>query len=188
MSGVVTPEASAIHWSALFSWSIAIACAVIALGKQRRVRALAPPPTPQLLRELGVERAPAELAELDELDEVTRRLAIAELNQRLGDVSFELGVMPSTFAALIRIVLASGSGLALVGFLTATDLPVMLRALRLAAAASAGLVGALVIGIIGRLAKDNAREIRESWDGSSRDFGKALGTSLAAAESRESSR
>lgn len=183
MSGIGTPEASAMHWSALFSWSIAIACTLFAFAKRRRLEQLAPPPTRELLHELGVEGSPA-----DHLDEVSRRLAIAELNQRLSDVSFELGVMPSTFAALIRIVLASGSGLALVAFLTATDLPVMLRALRLAAAASAGLVGAMVIGTLGRSAKVDAREIREKWDVSSRDIGKALGTSLAGPQSREISR
>ena len=123
-----------------------------------------------------------------DLDDNARRLAIAELNQRLSDIAFELEVLPSTFTALVRISLASGSGLALVGFLTAVDLPPTLRAIRLAVAAAAGLIGALVVAIVGRSAKKDAREIRGKWDASSREVGKTLGTALASAESRPNSR
>ncbi len=143
---------------------------------------LSPPSSRTLLRELAVDIEPAAL------DDVARRLAIAELNQRLSDVSFELEVMPSTFAALVRICLASGSALALVGFLVAPEAPVTLRAVRLVAAAAAGLCGAIVVAVVGRSAKNDARKIRENWDAASRDIGKALGTTLAASEARINSR
>jgi len=175
-------QASAISWSALFSWLVTAVCVALASHKQRGVARLAPPPVKQLLRELEAERPSSEL------DEKTRRLAIAELNQRLADVSFELGLLPSTFAALIRICLASGSGLGLFGFLTAADLPLSFRILRLALAAAAGLTGAVGVALFGRTARARAQELRQKWDASSRDIGKALGTSLESAESRANAR
>ncbi len=136
---------------------------------------LAPPDRHQLFAELtSANDSP------DAAAEVARRLAIAELNQRLADVSFELDVLPATYAALIRISLASGSGLALFGFLSQPDGAPMARALRLGMTAAAGLFGAAAIALIGRVAKGRSRQIKEKWDHSSRDIGKTLGTSLEA--------
>jgi hypothetical protein len=173
-----SPEAPAIPWSALFAWLVAIACIALAWRSRRGIERLRPPQKPQLLDELtGGEIATAALSE------VARRLAIAELNQRLADVSFELDVLPATYTALIRIALASGTALALVSFIIATDDAPLVRVLRLAAAALAGLVGAGAIATIGRTAKARISQIREEWDRSSREIGKALGTSLAGSES-----
>jgi hypothetical protein len=117
-----------------------------------------------------------------ELDELARRVAIAELNQRLADVAFELGLLPATLAALIRISLASGSALALIGFLISTEQSPLERAFRFALAALGGLFGAGAVSLLGRLAKARAAEIRADWDRSSRDIGKALGTELAGSD------
>jgi hypothetical protein len=152
----------------------------MALAWRRRgvLARLAPPDRKRLLRELTDETADPEA-----LDGTQQRLALAELNQRLADVSFELGVLPATYTALIRISLASGSALALVSFMTTPELAAIDRTLRLAIAALAGLVGAGVVGAIGRAAKQQSLQIKEKWDASSRDIGKALGTSLAGARS-----
>ena len=178
MSFNASPEAPAIPWSALFAWLVAIACIALAWRRRRGIERLRPPQEPDLLDELtGGETASASLSD------VARRLAIAELNQRLADVSFELDVLPATFTALIRIALASGSALALVSFIVATDDVPLVRAFRLAAAALAGLVGAGGVATIGRAARARIGQIREEWDRSSREIGKALGTSLAGSES-----
>jgi hypothetical protein len=171
-------EAPAIPWSALFAWLVAIACVALAWRRRRGIERLRPPSKPHLLGELtGGETATAGMSDL------ARRLAIAELNQRLADVSFELDVLPGTYTALIRIALASGSALALVSFIIATDDAPLARALRLAAAALAGFVGAGGVATIGRSAKVRTGQIREEWDRSSREIGKALGTSLTGSES-----
>ncbi|MEO6600046.1 MAG: hypothetical protein ABIQ16_09260 [Polyangiaceae bacterium] len=108
-----------------------------------------------------------------------QRFAIAELNQRLSDVSFALGLLPSTFTALIRISLASGSALALLGFTEVGSgrLPLD-TALRAGLCAVSGLVGAGVVAAIGRSAKRRSSELRLEWDRVSRELGKQLGTSL----------
>jgi hypothetical protein len=138
---------------------------------------LAPPDRQQLLSELT-----ADFEISRGLDEVARRWAVAELNQRLADVSFELKLQPATFAALIRISLATGSALGLVSFLTSTDRSPFERALQLGIAAVGGLAGAGAVAVIGRSAKARAGKIQESWDTSSRGIGKALGTSLVGPE------
>jgi len=167
-------EAPIMHWSALFSWLVAACCIALGWRKLRRLAELSPPDAPSLLSDLAGKNTTA-----DELDDVARRLAIAELNQRLADISFELEVLPATYAALVRITLASGSALALLSFLTATSEAPLIRTARLAAAALGGLVGAGTVAAVGRSAKMRSRQIREKWDGSSREIGKALGTSLA---------
>jgi hypothetical protein len=177
LSFSVSPEASTVPWSALFSWLVALSCAALAWRKRRTLDALEPPEVQRLLLQLTDDVATPEA-----LDPVARRLAIAELNQRLGDVSFELGVLSATYTALTRISLASGSALALVGFLTSTgDAPVA-RAVRLAFAAFGGLTGAGTVAAIGRSAKTQAARIREKWDRSSREIGKALSAALAQPE------
>jgi hypothetical protein len=177
LSFSVSPEASTIPWSALFAWLVALSCVALAWRRRRTLDTLEPPEVQRLLLELTDEAGT-----LEALDQVARRFAIAELNQRLGDVSFELDVLPATFTALTRISLASGSALALVGFLTsAGDSPVV-RAVRLAFAALGGLTGAGTVAAIGRSAKAHSGRIREKWDRSSREIGKALSASLAQPE------
>jgi hypothetical protein len=162
-------------WPAFLAWAVAIACVALAWLKRSSLELLAPPDRAQLLAELTPASENPEASE-----EVARRLAIAELNQRLADVSFQLDVLPATHAALIRISLASGSALALVGFLVWPDEAPLARAMRLVLAAFAGLSGAGGVAIIGRMAKVRSRQIKEKWDSSSRDIGKALGASLEA--------
>jgi hypothetical protein len=175
LSVSVSPEeASTLPWSALFAWLVAVACVALGWHRRRALEGLAPPERQRLLDELtGDEGRSAEH------DEPARRLAIAELNQRLADVSFELDVLPATYTALIRISLASGSALALVSFVTANDEVPLARALRLAIAALGGLLGAGTVAAIGRSARARTRQIRDTWDSSSREIGKTLGTSLA---------
>ena len=116
--------------------------------------------------------------------QAVRSAAIADLNQRLSDVSFELGLLPARFTALTRISLASGTALALFGYIGATESSPLDRVFRLAACGLAGVVGAATVLAIGRTAKLRGQNIREGWDRSSRETGKALGTTLAAPGAR----
>jgi hypothetical protein len=182
LSPLAVLEAPSLPWAALFAWVIALGAVLLAVRKRRQVKQLAPPNSQNLLLELGSDGA------LDQ-DQRARALAVAELNQRLGDVAFELELMPATFTALTRICLASGSGLALFALVTSPELTPLARAVRLAIAAFAGLVGAGLVAAVGRAAKAQARRIRENWDSASRDVGKALGVSLEASErARDTSR
>ena len=163
---------------ALLAWLLALVCVALAWRKHRLLERLIPPAPPQLLSELVGGNANS-----GALAEVEQRLAIAELNQRLADVSFELDLTPATHAALVRISLASGSALGLLGFVTTSDEPALRRALLLIIVGLAVLTGAAAVALIGRLAKARTKQIRAAWDSSSRDIGNALGTSLAAARS-----
>jgi len=93
-------------------------------------------------------------------------------------VSFELGLLPATFTALTRISLASGSALALLGFMGSANSESMERTLRVVVCAMSGLVGAGVVAAIGRAARVRVAGIREAWDRSSREIGKSFGAGL----------
>jgi hypothetical protein len=125
-----------------------------------------------------LEELLAEPSPIEPIADETRRAAIAELNQRIADVSFELSLLPTTFTALARISLASGSALALLGFMESADGEPLQRTLRVAMCAVSGLVGAGLVAAIGRSAKRQVTRIREAWDRSSREIGKSLGTGL----------
>jgi hypothetical protein len=162
-----------LGWPTPTAWVIAFGC--VALGWRRRsALARLNPPNPSVL----LEQLLAEPSAVDSISDETRRAAIAELNQRIADVSFELGLLPATFTALTRISLASGSALALFGFMESADSESMERTLRVAVCAVSGLVGAGVVASIGRSAKLRVAGIREAWDRSSREIGKSLGTGL----------
>lgn len=148
-------------------------CSAIALRQRKRMERLAPPSAASLLEQLLGE--PEGVA-----NENARRLAVAELNERLHDVSFALELLPPTYTALVRISLASGLALALFGALFGGELAVVPRACRLGLTAAGGVFGLVTVAYIGRLANRRAREIRERWDAISREIGKALGTSLDA--------
>jgi hypothetical protein len=169
-------------WSAGFGWRVALALAVsatcIALAWRRssRLEQLAPPATATLLAELS-DANPCDTGEGSA--DVQRRAMIADLNQRIGDVAFELGLLPATYTALTRVCLASGTALTLLGVLDWADAP-LTGGLRAFGCALSGLVGAGVVAMLGRRAKRSVEKIRESWDRSSRELGKALGTSLTA--------
>jgi heme A synthase len=138
---------------------------------------LAAPEPARLLQELS-----AELPDGASLSGGDRRAAIAELNQRISEVSFQLGLAPALFTALIRISLASGTGLALVlGLLDTAGGEPWQRASRVGMCALAGFVGALALANLGRMAKARVTRIREDWDRVSREAGKSLGTSLEGA-------
>ena len=164
-------------WPAILAWLSAGGCLALAWRKLRSLERVTAPNRERLLSELTDNGATDE-----ELDDVGRRVAIAELNQRLADIAFELGLLPATFTALVRISLASGSALALIGFLISTDQLPLERAFRLALAALAGLLGAGAVAFLGRLAKARAAQIRTDWDRSSRDIGKAFGAEQAGSE------
>ena len=177
MNVSVLPEAPAIPWAALFAWLVAAGCGALGWRKRRGLERLTPPEPQRLLAELTVsERDPKDL------DEAARRLAIAELNQRLADIAFELELAQATYTALTRISLASGSALALLGFITAPGEAPLGRVFHFVAVALAGLVGAAAVSAVGRSAKARSSQIREGWDRVSREVGKALGTSLAGPE------
>ena len=161
------------HWPTFLAWLIAFACLVLGWRRLSTFTRLAAPHPGRLLLELTAD-VPRE-----SLSEPERLFAIAELNQRLSEVSFELSVAPSLFTALIRISLASGAGLTLMLALlgVAADSPWQ-RAARLGVCALGGFVGALGLAHAGHLAKARATRIREDWDRCSREAGKALGTSL----------
>jgi hypothetical protein len=144
----------------------------------------------QLLREIARLKAPEPAALLAELlaevgpsardPEFVRRAAIADLNQRLSDISFELGSLPARFTALTRICLASGTGLSLFGYIgtQASAHSPLERLSVVMACAAAGLLGAAWVLRVGQVAKQRSTAVREAWDRSSRDTGRALGTSL----------
>lgn len=169
-------------WRTPAAWLIALGCIALAWRRYSALEQLRPPAARALLDELtedlGSERA---------LSEDTRDFAVAELNQRIADVSFQLGLLPSMFTALIRISLASGSALALLGLMDLGSAPQSLAietALRAGVCAVSGLVGAGVVAAIGRTAKQRIHEIKLEWDRSSREIGKELGTSLESAGER----
>lgn len=159
-------------WRTPLSWLIALGCIALAWRRFSALEALRPPAASTLLDELTED-----LAAERGLSEEGRRFAIAELNQRIGDVSFALGLLPSTFTSLIRISLASGSALALLALMDLGNAPLE-GALRAAVCAVSGLVGAGVVSAIGRAAKQRITEIRLEWDRASRETGKELGASL----------
>ena len=171
-------------WELVLAWSVAALCSLLALRLRLGLRRSNAPGSPALLSELLAEVG----ADSVEADWV-RRAAIAELNRRLSDVSFELGSLPARFTALTRIALASGTALALTGYIGASgdlapesvNAPTPLgRVVQLVACAASGLVGAACVVTLGRMAKRRSAEIRDEWDRSSREIGKALGTSLEA--------
>jgi hypothetical protein len=159
-------------WRMPLSWLIALGCIALAWRRFSALESLRPPAASLLLDELtedfGVARP---------LSDESRRFAIAELNQRIGDVSFGLGLLPSTLTALIRVSLASGSALALISLMELGNAPLE-GAMRAAVCAVSGLVGAGVVSAVGRAAKQRAAEIRLEWDRASREVGRELQTTL----------
>lgn len=170
-------EAPTLPWAALFAWLVTATCSAFAWRKRRGLEQLAPPAAHRLLAELTANESDPEA-----LDDRSRRLTIAELNERLADVAFELELTPAAYTALVRINLASASALALLSFILAPDETPLSRVLHLVVAAVAGLVGAAVVLAVGRAAKLRTGQIREDWDRASREIGKALGASLAGPE------
>jgi len=164
-----------LRWQLVLSWSIAALCSLLALRLLRGLRRSNPPDPTALLTELLVEVGASSVD-----SEFVRRAAIADLNRRLGDVSFELGSLPARFTALLRICLASGMALSLFGYIGASGQPraPLQRVFELVSCAAGGVVGAACVFTIGRMAKLRSALIREEWDRSSRETGKALGTSL----------
>jgi len=166
-----------LRWELVFAWSVAAVCTLLALRLLRTLSRLVAPEPSQLLSELLAE---VEASGFD--SEFARRSAIAALNRRLSDISFELGSLPARFTALTRICLASGTALALfryIGSATSAATPIE-RVLDLIACGASGVVGAVGVLALGRSAKLKTAAIREQWDRSSREAGKSLGTSLEA--------
>ncbi len=165
-------------WEIIVAWSVAASCSLLALRLMRRLLRLNAPEPAALLSELLAEVGASAID-----SEFVRRALIADLNQRLSDVSFELGLLPARFTALTRICLASDTALALFGYLgeSANPRSPFERVLALVACAAAGLFGAACVLAVGRLAKQRSTSIREGWDRSSREAGKTLGTSLESA-------
>jgi hypothetical protein len=167
-----------LGWQTVLAWLVAACCSLLSLRLMSRLpRLQAPEPSAllsELLSEVGASATDSEFV---------RSALIADLNQRLSDVSFELELLPARFTALTRICLASGTALALFGYIGASEsaLTPIERVSRLVACAASGLLGAACILAVGRVAKRRSAAIREGWDRSSRETGKALGTSLEAA-------
>jgi len=166
-----------LGWELVFAWSLAAFCALLAVRLMRVLERSNPPAPAELLRELLAEVGASAFD-----SEPVRRAAIAELNRRLSDVSFELGTLPARFTALTRICLASGTALSLFGYIGANSSgrTALQRVLELVACAASGVVGAACVLTIGRVARQRSAVIREEWDRSSREAGKRLGTSLEA--------
>lgn len=160
-------------------------CTSLAVRLLRSLRSAGAPSPSQLLNELLTEVG-ADSFE----SELVRRAAIAELNRRLADVSFELSSLPARYTALTRISLASGTALALFGYIgsSARLVSALERVLELVACGASGVVGAACVLTVGRMAKGRVAAIREDWDRTSRETGKALGTSLEAATLRRNDR
>jgi len=154
---------------------VAALCLLLAMRQLSLLRSLKAPEPAALLSELLAEVGAGALDA-----ELVQRAAIAELNRRLADVSFELGSLPARFTALTRICLASGTGLALFGYIgaNANGHSPLECVLELVACGAAGLIGAACLLSVGHMAKQRSVELREAWDRSSREIGKSLGTSL----------
>ncbi|HEY3257173.1 MAG TPA: hypothetical protein VGJ91_24615, partial [Polyangiaceae bacterium] len=125
-------------WPTLLAWSVAALCSLLAVRLMRGLARLNAPTPAALLSELLLEvgaSAPD--------SELVRRAAIADLNQRLSDISFELGLLPARLTALTRICLASGTGLALFGYIGANEQAGSAgeRVVRLVGCVAAGLCG-----------------------------------------------
>ena len=148
-------------------------CVALAWRQRARVSRLAPPPVAELLREILADDEEA-------LQPCAKRLAVAELNQRLGDVAFQLSLLPAMRRALLRIALASGFTFAFLGGLLGARFPPLENTLRAGVTVLGGLVGASLVALIGRGANSRATQVREQWDATSREAGKALGASLQA--------
>jgi hypothetical protein len=160
-----------LGWPILIAWLLVGVCVALAWRRHSQLRRLRPPSAQQLLAELAADAdigAPGP----------ARRLALAELNQRIADVSFELGLLPATFTALTRISLASGTALALFDFMASPADAPLLRTLHAAVCALSGFVGAGLVAAIGRSAKQRVAKIRQDWDRASREVGKSLGLRL----------
>jgi hypothetical protein len=168
-----------IGWQALAACFIALVCVSRAASHLRRIAALRAAEPGDLLREML-----AELGAVAANTEAIRQAAVAELNQRLSDVSFELGLLPARFSALTRVSSSTGMALGLFGYIGATERALSERVIGFAVCSLAGLLGAGAVLAIGRTAKVRAVQIREDWDRSSREVGSALGTSLAGARGR----
>lgn len=161
-----------LGWPALTAGLVALAAVALAWRRFALLDRLRPPVVSILLEELRE-------ASSDTLEpERARALAVAELNQRIMDLAFELGLLPATFTAMTRIALASGSGLALFAFIHEDGAQGAVRTTRVVLCAMSGLVGAGAVAAIGRAAKQRVARIREEWDRSSREIGKSLGTGL----------
>jgi len=165
-----------VPWTLVLAWSVAAVCALLAWRVTRAAaRLVAPAPSTllnELLAEVGASAVDSEFA---------RRATIAELNRRLSDVSFELASLPARFTALARISLASGTALALFGYIGASaslSAP-FVRVLELVGCGASGLFGAGGVLAFGRSAKVRSAAIREEWDRTSREIAKTLGTSLS---------
>ena len=165
-----------MRWELVVVWLVAGACALLAVRSLRGVRRSSPPAASALLDEL-LEEVGATSVD----SESVRRAVIAELNRRLSDVEFELGTLPARFTALTRISLASGTAMALFGYIGGQANPAspLARVLALALCAASGALGAACVATVGRVAKRRCAMIREEWDRSSREVGKVLGTSLS---------
>jgi hypothetical protein len=172
-----------LRWEPFLAWLLAVCCALLAVRMMRGLARSRAPEADALLSELL-----AEVGATSANSEFVQRAAIADLNERLADVSFELGSLPARFTALTRICLASGTALALFGYIGATGSTPFERVLGLVLCAAAGLFGAACVQLIGRMAKQRSTVIREGWDRASRETGKALGTSLEALRQGDSPR
>lgn len=163
-------------WRVLAAALISAGCGALAWRRLSKLARLAPPPVSTLLRELAAENpAPAGAGDVEQW----RLSMIADLNQRLGDISFALDLIPPTYAALTRVCLASGTALALLGLLDAARSP-LAGGVRALMCAVSGLVGASVVFSLGRTAKRVVQRTREAWDRTSREVGRALPALLTA--------
>ena len=160
--------------ASVVAWGVGLACALIALRQFRRSASLDAPDVETLQGELRAALGVTDLS----APEPIRRAAIAELNQRLSDVAFELGGLPARWVALTRISLASGTASALFGYIGSSARSPVERVVGLLVCMAGGAVGAAFVLAIGRMAKPRSARIRARWDRVSRETGKVLGTSL----------
>jgi hypothetical protein len=168
-----------IGWQALAACFIALVCVSRAASHLRRTAALRAAEPGDLLRELL-----AELGAVAADTEAIRQAAVADLNQRLSDVSFELGLLPARFSALTRVSSSTGMALGLFGYIGATERTLAARVIGFAVCSLSGVLGAGTVLALGRTAKRRAARIRQEWDRSSREVGRALGASPASARGR----
>ena len=137
---------------ALIAWIVSAICVGVVARKTRRIRAIELPSVGSLVaRVQRLVRAS---------DPAFRARVRSELDELSLEIDRETALHTELPRALGRIVLGAGTGLALFAFLQSAN-----RADLTAPLASfvGGVVGALLIAQIGRLASARARHVRAHW-------------------------
>ena len=136
-------------WFTLVALLVALACAAAMMKRVRRLQKLELPSVAAL-----VERAQQSSAS----DDVAR--IQLEIDDLVRDIDGETHALPELTSALTRVALASGTALALLSLATNFGFQSLPYA---GACFGTGVVGAMLVSYLGRLASVRSRAIRTHW-------------------------